>query len=64
MLLLAESALRAEWSPIDRITVDPVVCHGDPTVCRLRMTVQSILELLAQRDDSRRSSGWLPALGA
>ena len=34
-------------SHLDRITVDPGVCHGKPTVRGLRMTVQSILELLA-----------------
>ena len=34
-------------SDLDRITVDPVHCHGKPTVRGLGMTVLSILELLA-----------------
>jgi uncharacterized protein (DUF433 family) len=32
---------------LDRITIDPSVCHGKPTVRRMRYTVQSVLELLA-----------------
>ena len=32
---------------MDRITMDPNICHGKPTVRGLRYTVQSILELLA-----------------
>src|SRR5680860_1333000 len=34
-------------SHLDRITVDPVLCHGKPTVRGLRVTVQSTLDLLA-----------------
>jgi uncharacterized protein (DUF433 family) len=34
-------------SHLGRITVDPLVCHGKPTVRGLRMPVQTILELLA-----------------
>jgi len=30
----------------DRITSDPAVCHGKPTVRRLRYPVEMILELL------------------
>lgn len=32
---------------IDRITMDPNICHGKPTIRGLRYTVQSILEMLA-----------------
>jgi uncharacterized protein (DUF433 family) len=32
---------------LERITMDPNICHGKPTVRGLRYTVQSILELLA-----------------
>ena len=31
----------------DRITSDPAVCHGKPTVRRLRYPVEMILELLS-----------------
>ena len=34
-------------SRLDRITSDPDVCHGQPTVRGLRYTVQSLLELLS-----------------
>ena len=34
-------------SRLDRITTDPEVCHGQPTVRGLRYTVESLLELLA-----------------
>jgi uncharacterized protein (DUF433 family) len=32
---------------LGRITVDPAVCHGKPTVRGMRMPVQTVLELLA-----------------
>jgi uncharacterized protein (DUF433 family) len=32
---------------LDRITTDPEVCHGQPTVRGLRYTVQMLLELLS-----------------
>jgi uncharacterized protein (DUF433 family) len=34
-------------SRLHRITSDPAVCHGQPTIRGLRYTVESILELLA-----------------
>ena len=34
----------------DRITVDPAVCHGKPTVLGSRMMVKTILEYLAAGD--------------
>jgi uncharacterized protein (DUF433 family) len=30
-----------------RITIDPAICHGKPTVHRLRYPVETILELLS-----------------
>lgn len=30
-----------------RITIDPEVCHGKPTIRGLRYTIENILELLA-----------------
>ena len=35
---------------LDRITIDPLICHGKPTVRGLRYTVESILEYLAGGD--------------
>ena len=32
---------------LSRITVDPEICHGKPTIRGLRYTVESILELLS-----------------
>lgn len=32
---------------LDRITTDPEICHGQPTVRGLRYTVQMLLELLS-----------------
>ncbi|MPY92413.1 MAG: DUF433 domain-containing protein [Acidimicrobiia bacterium] len=32
---------------LDRITTDPDICHGQPTVRRLRYPVETLLELLA-----------------
>lgn len=34
-------------SRLERITVDPAIAHGQPTVRGLRYTVESLLELLA-----------------
>ncbi|MGH9093361.1 MAG: DUF433 domain-containing protein [Acidimicrobiales bacterium] len=34
-------------SRLDRITSDPAICHGQPTVRGLRYTVESLLELMA-----------------
>ncbi|HSI74204.1 MAG TPA: DUF433 domain-containing protein [Fimbriimonas sp.] len=32
---------------LDRITVDPLICHGKPTLRGLRYPVETILELLS-----------------
>ena len=34
-------------SNLDRITVDPAICHGAPTIRGMRLRVQDVLELLA-----------------
>lgn len=34
-------------SRLDRITVDPAICHGAPTIRGMRLRVQDMLELLA-----------------
>lgn len=33
--------------PMDRITIDPAVCHGKPCIRGLRYPVENLLELLA-----------------
>ena len=32
---------------LDRITVNPMICHGAPTIRGMRLRVQDVLELLA-----------------
>ena len=32
---------------LDRITIDPAICHGKPTVRGLRYPVETLLELLS-----------------
>ncbi len=34
-------------SRLERITSDPTVCHGQPTIRGLRYTVENLLELLS-----------------
>lgn len=34
-------------SRLERISSDPAVCHGQPTIRGLRYTVESVLELLS-----------------
>lgn len=44
----------------ERITIDPNICHGKPTVRGLRYPVETILELMASGHDKRRNSIRLP----
>lgn len=39
--------MTAAVSRLDRITVNPVVCHGAPTIRGMRIRVQDVLGLLA-----------------
>lgn len=34
-------------SQLDRITANPAICHGAPTIRGMRLRVQDVLELLA-----------------
>ncbi len=34
-------------SPLDRITIDPAICHGKPCIRGLRYPVEVLLELLS-----------------
>lgn len=40
-------AMPSPVSRLDRITVDPAMLHGKPAIRGLRISVQSVLELLA-----------------
>lgn len=40
----------ADGSLISRITIDPAICHGKPTIRGLRYPVEMILEYLAGGD--------------
>ena len=44
---LPSGMVRVMNDPLKRITVDPAICHGKPTVRGLRYPVSMILELLA-----------------
>lgn len=49
-------------SRLDRITVNPAICHGAPTIRGMRLRVQDVLELLASGmsyDDILRDYGEL-----
>lgn len=35
---------------LNRITIDPAICHGKPTIRSLRYPVESVLEYLAGGD--------------
>jgi len=35
-----------QWASGSRITIDPTICHGKPTIRGLRYPVETILELL------------------
>lgn len=39
--------MSAHISHLDRITVNPEICHGAPTIRGMRLRVQDVLELLA-----------------
>jgi uncharacterized protein (DUF433 family) len=39
--------MNAFVSRLDRITVNPAICHGAPTIRGMRLRVQDVLELLA-----------------
>ncbi len=41
------SAYLDSASRLERITADPTLCHGQPTIRGMRYTVESILDLLS-----------------
>ncbi len=47
---------------IDRITIDPDICNGKPTIRGKRITVQTILEFLAAGDTTEEILRQYPSL--
>ncbi len=46
----------------DRITVDPNICNGKPTIRHKRITVQTILEFLGEGDEIEQILEQYPSL--
>lgn len=46
----------------DRITLDPDICNGKPTIRGLRITVQTILEFLNAGDSKKTILKYYPSL--
>lgn len=44
---ITEDLIMTENSTINRITINPEICHGKPIIRNLRYPVENILELLA-----------------
>ena len=44
---MIESQAGVTMNLSERITIDPAICHGKPTIRGLRYTVEMILELLS-----------------
>src|SRR5665213_1817385 len=42
-----DQPMTAQPSDIERITVDPAICHGKPCIRGLRYPVETLLELLS-----------------
>lgn len=51
-------------SNLDRITIDPEICNGKPTLRAKRITVQTILEFLAAGESRREILRQYPSLEA
>lgn len=47
---------------MERITIDPDICNGRPTIAGTRITVQTILEFLSAGDSSEAILAEFPSL--
>lgn len=47
---------------LNRITIDPNICNGKPTIRGLRITVQTVLELMASGDSKEEILKQYPML--
>jgi len=50
----------ANWP--ERITIDPAICNGKPTIRGKRITVQTVLEFLAAGDSAEEILRQYPSL--
>ena len=48
----------------DRITINPDICNGEPTIRGLRITVKTILDYLSQGDSTAEILNQYPSLSA
>jgi uncharacterized protein (DUF433 family) len=55
------STIRA-LSCADRITVNPALCNGKPTIRRMRITVQTVLEYLSAGESRKEILRQFPML--
>lgn len=62
MLEIVPIRYRGLVSRLDRITIDPSICHGKPTVRGLRYPVEMLLELLASGMTTEEILGDYPDL--
>ncbi len=62
----AEAAMSAESTRYlnDRITIDPDICSGKPTIIGKRIIVQTILEFLSVGDSQKEILKQYPSLEA
>lgn len=56
--------LESEEDLVKRITIDPAVCNGKPTVRGKRITVQTVLEFLGAGESRREILRQYPSLEA
>lgn len=55
-------ATRASTVEVGRITIDPDLCNGKPTIRGKRITVQTVLELLSAGEDRAEILHQYPSL--
>jgi uncharacterized protein (DUF433 family) len=46
-VLICANFFSMEQDPLERITINPKICHGKPTIRNKRYPVENILELMA-----------------
>jgi uncharacterized protein (DUF433 family) len=59
---VSEEDMQEPLSYLDRITIDPALCNGKPTLRGKRITVQTILEFLSAGDTREEILHQYPSL--